>query len=246
MKRGGMLDKLEYYLLSSTMDDIEPLHMLYKDNIDKVEGATLEAIIKALVKLTNEGMVSCSFSEYRKGSRPCLSITEKELMEHCRGRSDEDLRIYPDPSSPSDYEFEATFKGRIEEDREIYAIYQIDNIKERTLYLCSGDYKSLHFLILALIEDNFLPGILIDGKWEVKIIDVIPILMELLQDSLLECYNFPSQSIDKYHKIDNLREEELVEYINIKHDFIGQPDPVEGKDYYFKTTDAGLKIIEAD
>lgn len=222
--------------------------MLYKDNIDQVEEATLKTIIQALVKLTNEGFVSCSFSEYRKGTRPCPKITEKELREHCRGRSDEDLKIYPDPSSPSDYEFEATFKGRIEEDREIYNIYYVDNIKEHILYLCAEGKKPLHLLLSDLIDSNFLPGALVDGKWDVKLIDAVPILFELLRDGLLECYHYSGRSGEEYQKIANLKEETLVEYINTnrKHNFSRLPGVEEGGEYFFKTTDTGLKIVEAD
>ena len=80
------------------MNDLEPFNVLYRETVDQVEGATLSAIIRALVKLTNEGLVSCSFVEYGIGAKqPCPDVTEEELSEHCRGRSEAALRAFPEP-----------------------------------------------------------------------------------------------------------------------------------------------------
>ena len=109
------LNKLEHNLLSSTMNDVEPLYILYHDTMRDVEGASLDAILEALVKLTKIGLLNCFFRDDKTNvRRPCKKLTVAELKKHCVGRTEEQLRRYPEPEYGGEYEFEPTPEGRIE------------------------------------------------------------------------------------------------------------------------------------
>ena len=118
MRRKPVLSKLEYHLLSRTMDDLEPLNVLYSDIVRDFQGISLRQIIEALVRLTDIGLVQCYFDDYELGKRiPCEKLTKVQLEKHCSGRSDDELRSYPEQGG--EYEFEASAEGRLEEAREI-------------------------------------------------------------------------------------------------------------------------------
>jgi len=125
MQQQNVLSEIEFHLLSSTMDDREPLFILYSDMMRRhgAKGANLESILQALVKLVNLGFVKCFFGEGGK-RRECDSLSIQDLQKHCSGRTEDELREYPLDSG--EYEFEATPEGRKEEDKEIYQKYYLN------------------------------------------------------------------------------------------------------------------------
>jgi len=118
------LSKIEHYLLSATMNDLEPLNVLYNEAMTRVEGASLTRIIQGLLRLHAMGLVSCYFHDYKNDqSKPCVTLTAEELERHCSGRSEEQLRLHPTAEYHGEYEFEATPMGREEESRDVYDVY---------------------------------------------------------------------------------------------------------------------------
>ncbi len=63
------LNRLEHYLLTSQMDDTEPSFVLYRMAMRNVEGATLDLISQALIKLVSMGLSKCYTSNSHL--RPC-------------------------------------------------------------------------------------------------------------------------------------------------------------------------------
>lgn len=116
-----MLNKLEHFLLSSTMNDSEPLHILYKDSLRKFQVIKFDSFIEALAKLFNLGYVEATIEEM---GEPEKELTKDILLEHYRGGlSEKEINIYPDVT---EYYFKATQKGREEEAKDMYDKYYLD------------------------------------------------------------------------------------------------------------------------
>lgn len=126
MQQQNVLSELESHLLSSMVDDREPLYVLYSDMMRRrVEGANLESVLQALVKLVSLGFAKCFFDYGERGKRKeCNSLSIQDLLKHCSGRTEDELREYPLDSG--EYEFEASPEGRIEEAKDIYDKYYPD------------------------------------------------------------------------------------------------------------------------
>jgi hypothetical protein len=137
------LSKFEHYLLSSTLNGLEPLNVLYTDIMNRFPGATLDMIIVALVKLTKMGLVDCYYYTGKKSSakQHCKALTEEQLRKHCSGRSEEDLRNFPDKTG--DYEFQATQKGREEEAKDIYNAYYHFSESDERWHVVGGNYEKI-------------------------------------------------------------------------------------------------------
>jgi hypothetical protein len=131
------LSKIEHYILSDTLNDIEPLNVLYNHFMNEFTNANLDMIIAALVKLTKTGLRECYFEEYRK-MKYCKELTEEQLREHCSGRSEEDLRSFPDKTG--EYEFKATQEGRKEEAKDIYNAYYYFSEPDGRWHVVGGNY----------------------------------------------------------------------------------------------------------
>lgn len=69
MDKTRILNRLEHHLLSIQMDDIEPLFILYADTIRDVEGANLELVLEALIKLMDMGFSECIIKKEKLGDR---------------------------------------------------------------------------------------------------------------------------------------------------------------------------------
>jgi hypothetical protein len=126
MQQQDALSELEFHLLSATMDDREPLFILYSDTMRSgVKGANLGSILQALVKLVSLGFAKCFFDYGAGGKRKeCNSLSIQDLRKHCSGRTENELREYLLDSG--EYEFEATPEGRKEEAKEIYQKYYLN------------------------------------------------------------------------------------------------------------------------
>ncbi|HUV51759.1 MAG TPA: hypothetical protein VMW64_01625 [Dehalococcoidia bacterium] len=126
MQQQNALSELEFHLLSSMVDDREPLYVLYSDMVRwGVRGADLESVLQALVKLVKLGFAKCLFDYGEGGKRKeCNSLSIQDLQKHCSGRTEEELREYPLDSG--EYEFEPTPEGRKEEAKEIYQKYHLN------------------------------------------------------------------------------------------------------------------------
>jgi hypothetical protein len=129
MEECQKLNRLEHFLLSSAMNDIEPLHILYSEAIDRFPNTTLKSIISGLVKLTNMGLLECFFDNYRKAPAKdkCDSLTEEQLERLCIGRTEQQLRQFPEKHYGGEYEFYTSLRGREEEGRDIYDTYYPDD-----------------------------------------------------------------------------------------------------------------------
>ncbi len=120
MENQGELNRLEHFILSISVDDIEPLYVIYRQAKDDVPGATIDSIISTLIKLTKLGYLECLIDSH--GRKLCENITENQLKEHCQGKSEHELRDYPFDKN-FEYEFRATRAGRVEESNDIYEEY---------------------------------------------------------------------------------------------------------------------------
>ena len=129
MEEHQKLNRLEHFLLSSAMNGLEPLNVMYGEAIDSIPGATLKSIISALVKLINIGLLECYFDNYKKASakEKCDGLTEEQLELICIGRTEQQLRKYPEDQYGGEYLFLASPRGREEEGRDIYASYYPDD-----------------------------------------------------------------------------------------------------------------------
>jgi hypothetical protein len=119
-----ILDRTEHHLLSMQMDDSEPLFILYADTVRDVEGATLDTVLEALIKLINLGFSKCIQKKWGKW-RPCENLTLEILKKRFKGLSEEKKKQYPEYIS--EYYFEITAEGRLEEAKEIYDDYYPKN-----------------------------------------------------------------------------------------------------------------------
>ena len=116
-----MLTRLEHCLLSRTIDDIEPLHILYKDARRDFKELTFTSFIEALVKLYNLGYVEAIIENIGK---PEKEMSKDDLLEHYHGDlTEKEINIYPDVT---EYYFKATPEGRLEEAKDIYDQYYPD------------------------------------------------------------------------------------------------------------------------
>ncbi|GEM_PF-6404206 len=114
-----VLTRVQYMLLSVALHDEEPLHVLYCDIMREVKGATLEAILEALVQLVNAGLMTCHYLNYKTHTRDARkTLTLQELAQHCAGRTPRDLAKYP--VRGGEYEFRTTQKGELEVCKDVY------------------------------------------------------------------------------------------------------------------------------
>ncbi len=123
MNTTQLLNRLEHNLLTMQMDDIEPLFVLYRGTIKDIEEVTLDQILEALVKLVNLGFTECKQKKWGKW-RPCKNLCVDVLKRRFAGLSEEKKREYP--LRVSEYYFDITEKGRLEEKRDVYDIYYRD------------------------------------------------------------------------------------------------------------------------
>ncbi len=125
MQEHQYLDKLEHFLLSSAMNDWEPLNVLYAETIDNIPEATLAAVVSGLVKLTNTGLLDCHFVHYKKipVREHCEPLLQEQLEQHCATRTEQELRAHPSERFGGEYQFYASLKGREEESKDVYNIY---------------------------------------------------------------------------------------------------------------------------
>jgi len=92
----------------------------------------LDLILEALVKLVDAGLTNCFFQDDKPPNTItlCENITIDQLKKHCSNRTEEELREYPeyrDGESDGEYNFEATDKGKLEESKDIYEKYYIND-----------------------------------------------------------------------------------------------------------------------
>jgi hypothetical protein len=120
MEESQVLNRIEHHLLSKQVDDIEPLFILYADTIRDIEGANLDLILLALIKLTGAGYSNCTQKKWGKW-RPCKDLSIETLRRRFTGLSEQKRRKYP--MRVSEYYFQATKEGRLEEAKEIYSGY---------------------------------------------------------------------------------------------------------------------------
>ena len=113
-----MLTRLEHFLLSSTMNDSEPLHILYKDALRKFKVVAFNSFIEALVKLFKLGYLETKIEDIGEFE---TELNKKRLLEHYHGGlSEKEINIYPDVT---EYYFKVTSKGREEAEKDIYTVY---------------------------------------------------------------------------------------------------------------------------
>ncbi len=113
-----MLNRLEHLLLTTQMDDWEPLFLLYRVARYRMEGSTLDMILEALVKLFDMHLINAYL--VNGGTKVIEKLIVEELRLHCEGRSEEELSEYP---PTAEYYFKPTKEGRMEEGKDIYASY---------------------------------------------------------------------------------------------------------------------------
>ena|ERR1039457_2761162 len=87
------------------VDDIEPLFILYADTMRDIQGANLDPILHALVKLVGIGYSKCTQKKWGKW-RPCKDLSVETLRRRFMGLSEQKKREYP--MRVSEYYFEAT------------------------------------------------------------------------------------------------------------------------------------------
>lgn len=122
MSKERILNRLEHHLLSMQGNESEPLFILYADTIRDVEGATLDLVLQALIKLVNLGFSKCILINFGK-KQTCESLTFEDLEKRFEGLTEEQKKEYP---SGDEYYFETTDQGRIEEAKEVYNEYYKD------------------------------------------------------------------------------------------------------------------------
>ena len=76
------------------VDDIEPLYILYADTIRDVQGANLEVILQALIKLLQAGYCRCTQKKWGKW-RSCVGITVDRLRQRFARLSEDKRKCYP-------------------------------------------------------------------------------------------------------------------------------------------------------
>ena len=114
------LNRLEHNLLTSQMDDIEPLFVLYAEARRYIEEATLDLVLEALIKLVDMGFSECIIE--RGGSlKPYEALTLNDLKQRFEGQTEEEKLEYP--MHTHEYYFKITEKGRLEEAKDIYDAY---------------------------------------------------------------------------------------------------------------------------
>lgn len=118
------LSRLEHSLLSTTADVIAPLYSLYDDVMREIEGADLEQVLQALMKLVELGLCRCLLDVKNRGWEPVEHLNIEDLRRRCSGHMEEKYLGYPDVI---EYWFEITDKGRKEEARDIYEVYYQDD-----------------------------------------------------------------------------------------------------------------------
>ena len=124
------LSKIELFLLSALCNDREPLHSLYSDATAKVKQVSVLDIIDSLLQLTGLGLASCYlYDDVNRQYSLRVSVSREALLQHCAGRTSQELREWPADCSGGEYFFEITPKGRREEADEAYAPYYADSEK---------------------------------------------------------------------------------------------------------------------
>lgn len=118
MQNPQTLNKLEHYLLSMQVDAIEPLYVLYSDAKRDIEGANLDLILEALIKLVQTGFSKCYIGN--GDLIPCEKLTLRDLQQRFSDLTEEEKTQYP---THGEYFFEITKKGKEEELKEIYSDY---------------------------------------------------------------------------------------------------------------------------
>ena len=117
-----MLTRLEHSLLSTTIYDWEPLHILYKETLREFKDVTFTSVIEVLVKLFNSGYIVCTIEQDL--IEPVTELDKEKLLKHYGGGlSEKEMNIYPDVV---EYYFKATTKGREEAEKDIYNTYYPD------------------------------------------------------------------------------------------------------------------------
>jgi len=110
-----MVTELERKLLSVMVFEREPFHALYTDLNRESSHVAVEAVIEALVKLAEMGLIRAY--RYEDGRITAVTnLTSQHMIRHVLGRSDNELMQYP--SDGREYWFELTPEGRTEEDKE--------------------------------------------------------------------------------------------------------------------------------
>jgi hypothetical protein len=113
-----VLNRLEHYLLSKIVDDIEPLFILYKDATRDIRGITADLVLAALIKLVNSGYVECILKE---GSIwKSRVVTLSDLKNRLRLPVKDSLAYQ---LSQDEYYFKITTNGKAEEAEVIYYSY---------------------------------------------------------------------------------------------------------------------------
>ena len=120
MAEEPVLNRLEHHVLSMHVDDIEPLFVLYADTIRDVEGANLELVVQALIKLRDLGYTQCIRNEEGVWYS-CNDVIFEDLKNRFEGQSEEEKKQYP--MHTEEYYFQITDKGRAEEAKDIYNAY---------------------------------------------------------------------------------------------------------------------------
>ena len=119
-----MLNKLEHLILSEMMNDIEPLHIIYKYVSKDIPDTNINKLLKSLIKLVEMGLVEVQY--YDGNYKPVTNLNLQQLEQHCEGRSEEELREYPSVDM-REYFFLPTDEGRKKEAKDIYDIYYPSN-----------------------------------------------------------------------------------------------------------------------
>jgi hypothetical protein len=120
MEKTMVLNRLEHHLLSMQVDDIEPLFILYADTMRDIEEANLDLIVQGLAKLIESGYSICKQKKWGKW-RLCKDLTVDKLKKRFLGLSEEKRKKYP--IHFSEYYFEITETGKLEEKKDIYDVY---------------------------------------------------------------------------------------------------------------------------
>jgi hypothetical protein len=118
MKDTKDLSRIEHNLLSMQMEDIEPLFVLYASINRDIEGATLDLILKALIKLVKLDLSHVYIVDTERKLIP--KITLKNLKRRFKDLPKQEWGKYPETP---EYYFEITEQGRQEEAKQKYDVY---------------------------------------------------------------------------------------------------------------------------
>ncbi|MBI4331766.1 MAG: hypothetical protein HY673_10845 [Chloroflexi bacterium] len=112
----------------------------------------------------------------------------------------------------------------------------IDKIKAYILDFAEYDKEPLHIILGALLEE----------KLSTNVRDAVAPLLQLLNDGYIECYHHSSWSGDPYVRIPHLKEADLMRYVDLHEPegFQEYPDPEQGGEYFFRTTQKGHALLE--